>query len=187
MNISEAAEKSGLTAVTLRYYERIGLIPPVTRGNGGVRLYKESDLGWIDFIKCMRNAGLSIESLDRIHRFVRSGKGNRRCQEGNPDRRTEKNGRTLQRTRKNTGNTEQENRTLRAGPFLSTARTTKRSDFDLHTLQTTIIDKVNSPADVKTLNLVEMEQLAGEIRSSCIEQSQPGQRPRRTELWVSPN
>lgn len=63
MNISEAAEKSGLTAVTLRYYERIGLIPPVTRGNGGVRLYKESDLGWIDFIKCMRNAGLSIESL----------------------------------------------------------------------------------------------------------------------------
>lgn len=63
MNISEAAEKSGLTAVTLRYYERIGLIPPVTRGNGGVRLYKESDLGWIDFIKCIRNAGLSIESL----------------------------------------------------------------------------------------------------------------------------
>lgn len=63
MNISEAAEKSGLTAVTLRYYERIGLIPPVTRGKGGVRLYTESDLGWIDFIKCMRNAGLSIESL----------------------------------------------------------------------------------------------------------------------------
>ena len=63
MNISEAAEKSGLTAVTLRYYERIGLIPPVTRGNGGVRLYQESDLGWINFIKCMRNAGLSIESL----------------------------------------------------------------------------------------------------------------------------
>ena len=63
MNISEAVEKSGLTAVTLRYYERIGLIPPVTRGKGGVRLYTESDLGWIDFIKCMRNAGLSIESL----------------------------------------------------------------------------------------------------------------------------
>ena len=63
MNISEAAEKSGLTAVTLRYYERIGLIPPFTRGNGGVRLYQESDLGWINFIKCMRNAGLSIESL----------------------------------------------------------------------------------------------------------------------------
>jgi DNA-binding transcriptional MerR regulator len=80
MNISEAAEKSGLTAVTLRYYERIGLIPPVTRGNGGVRLYKESDLGWIDFIKCMRNAGLSIECVlqdlstqyckEKVHTFA---------------------------------------------------------------------------------------------------------------------
>ena len=48
---------------------------------------------------------------------------------------------------------------------MRTAHTTKRSDFDLNTLQTTIIDKVNSPADVKTLNLVEMEQLAGEIRT----------------------
>ena len=74
MNISEAAEKSGLTAVTLRYYERIGLIPPVTRGNGGVRLYKESDLGWIDFIKCMRNAGLSIESLIEYTTLFDQGK-----------------------------------------------------------------------------------------------------------------
>ena len=74
MNISEAAEKSGLTAVTLRYYERIGLIPPVTRGNGGVRLYQESDLGWIDFIKCMRNAGLSIESLIEYTTLFDQGK-----------------------------------------------------------------------------------------------------------------
>ena len=74
MNISEAAEKSGLTAVTLRYYERIGLIPPVTRGNGGVRLYKESALGWIDFIKCMRNAGLSIESLIEYTTLFDQGK-----------------------------------------------------------------------------------------------------------------
>ena len=73
MNISEAAEKSGLTAVTLRYYERIGLIPPVTRGNGGVRLYKESDLGWIDFIKCMRSAGMSVESLIEYTTLFRNG------------------------------------------------------------------------------------------------------------------
>lgn len=63
MNISEAAAKSELTPVTLRYYERIGLIPPVKRKKGGVRDYQEEDLGWIDFIKCMRSAGLSIESL----------------------------------------------------------------------------------------------------------------------------
>ena len=74
MNISEAAEKSGLTAVTLRYYERIGLIPPVKRGNGGVRLYEKSDLGWIDFIKCMRNAGLSIESLIEYTTLFDQGK-----------------------------------------------------------------------------------------------------------------
>lgn len=74
MNISEAAALSGLTAVTLRYYERIGLIPPVTRGNGGVRLYEESDLGWINFVKCMRNAGLSIESLIEYNALYASGK-----------------------------------------------------------------------------------------------------------------
>lgn len=63
MNISEAAKISELTPATLRYYERIGLIPPVKRKNGGVRDYGETDLNWIDFIKCMRSAGLSIESL----------------------------------------------------------------------------------------------------------------------------
>ncbi len=63
MNISEAARISELTPVTLRYYERIGLIPPVKRKNGGVRDYGEDDLTWIDFIKCMRTVGLSIESL----------------------------------------------------------------------------------------------------------------------------
>lgn len=63
MNISEAAEKVGLTPVTLRYYERVGLIPPIKRKNGGVRVYSDDDLQWLDFIKCMRSAGLSVESL----------------------------------------------------------------------------------------------------------------------------
>lgn len=48
---------------------------------------------------------------------------------------------------------------------MRTALTNKRSAKHFQTLQTTIIDKVNSPSDVKELNLVEMEQLAGEIRS----------------------
>ena len=63
MNISEAAKITGLTAATLRYYESEGLIPPVTRKNGGVRDYQQDDLGWIDFIKCMRSAGMSVDSL----------------------------------------------------------------------------------------------------------------------------
>lgn len=63
MNISEAAKLMGVTAVTLRYYERVGLIPPVTRKNGGVRDFQQEDLNWIEFIKCMRSSGLSVESL----------------------------------------------------------------------------------------------------------------------------
>lgn len=63
MNISEVSEKYGLSADTLRYYERIGLIPLVHRTRGGIRSYNEEDLKWIDFVKCMRSAGLPIEVL----------------------------------------------------------------------------------------------------------------------------
>ncbi|MPN04683.1 HTH-type transcriptional regulator AdhR [bioreactor metagenome] len=74
MNISEAAKISGLTAATLRYYESKGLIPPVTRKNGGVRDYQQDDLGWIDFIKCMRSSGMSVESLIEYTTLFRNGK-----------------------------------------------------------------------------------------------------------------
>jgi DNA-binding transcriptional MerR regulator len=63
MTITEAGEKYGLTPDTLRYYERIGLIPPVNRKRGGVRDYTEEDCRWVEFAKCMRAAGLSIEVL----------------------------------------------------------------------------------------------------------------------------
>ena len=63
MNITKVAKQFGLTASTLRYYERVGLIPQVDRKESGIRNYDEEDIKWIDFIKCMRNAGLTIESL----------------------------------------------------------------------------------------------------------------------------
>ncbi|MBS7576627.1 MULTISPECIES: MerR family transcriptional regulator [unclassified Enterococcus] len=63
MNISKVADLMDLTPVTLRYYERVGLIPPVNRKNGGVRDYQDEDLNWVEFIKCMRNSGLSVEAL----------------------------------------------------------------------------------------------------------------------------
>lgn len=63
MTISEVSEKYDLSPDTLRYYERIGLIPPVTRKSSGVRDYNEEDLRWVGFIKCMRSAGLPIEQL----------------------------------------------------------------------------------------------------------------------------
>lgn len=73
MNISEAVKITGLTAATLRYYESEGLNPPVNRKNGGVRDYQKDDLGWIDFIKCMRSAGMSVESLIEYTTLFRNG------------------------------------------------------------------------------------------------------------------
>ncbi len=63
MTISEVSEQYGLSADTLRYYERIGLIPPVNRTSGGVRDYLEEDCRWVNFVKCMRSAGLAIEVI----------------------------------------------------------------------------------------------------------------------------
>lgn len=63
MRIAEVSEKFDLTQDTLRYYERIGLIPSVDRNKSGIRDYTEEDCRWIEFIKCMRNAGLTIEVL----------------------------------------------------------------------------------------------------------------------------
>ncbi|AEE97911.1 MerR family transcriptional regulator [Mahella australiensis] len=63
MKIAEVSERCGLSPDTLRYYERIGLIPAVNRDSRGIRDYTEEDCRWIEFIKCMRNAGLPIEVL----------------------------------------------------------------------------------------------------------------------------
>lgn len=63
MNIKKAAEMFDLTPDTLRYYERVGVIPPVQRNNSGYREYLTSDLNWIYLAKSLRNAGVSVESL----------------------------------------------------------------------------------------------------------------------------
>lgn len=63
MTITEVSQKYELSADTLRYYERIGLIPPVPRNSSGIRDYTQEDCNWVQFIKCMRGAGLSIEIL----------------------------------------------------------------------------------------------------------------------------
>lgn len=63
MTITEVSKKYGLTPDTLRYYERIGLIPRVSRTSGGVRNYQEQDCLWVEYIKCMRSAGVSVETL----------------------------------------------------------------------------------------------------------------------------
>ena len=63
MTISEVSNKYNLSAETLRYYERVCVITPVNRNENGIRDYTEVNCNWVNFIKCMRDAGLSIESL----------------------------------------------------------------------------------------------------------------------------
>jgi len=73
MKISEVSEQFGISLDTLRYYERIGLIPPVNRNGSGIRDYSELDVRRVEFIKCMRSAGLPIEVLIEYFKLVQQG------------------------------------------------------------------------------------------------------------------
>lgn len=73
MTIAEVSKQYGLSQDTLRYYERVGMIPPVTRTAGGIRDYQEEDLGWAELAKCMRSAGLPVESLIEYVKLFREG------------------------------------------------------------------------------------------------------------------
>ena len=77
MTIAEMGEKCSLSTDTLRYYERIGLIPPILRTKGGIRDYNEEDYQWIDFIKCMRSAGIPVETLIEYVALFQNGKDSR--------------------------------------------------------------------------------------------------------------
>lgn len=68
---AEAAERSGFTLDTLRYYEREGILPRVARTAGGHRLYTEADLGTLGFLKCLRDTGMPIEKLRRYGELCR--------------------------------------------------------------------------------------------------------------------
>ena len=63
MTIAEVSKQYDISADTLRYYERIGLIPPVPRSKSGIRDYDEASCGWVELMKCMRAAGVQIEAL----------------------------------------------------------------------------------------------------------------------------
>lgn len=63
MTIKEVSEKYAISQDTLRYYERVGMIPPVTRTKGGIRDYSEDDLKWLELALCMRSAGLPVEAM----------------------------------------------------------------------------------------------------------------------------
>ncbi|MCM0761070.1 MerR family transcriptional regulator [Sporomusa sphaeroides DSM 2875] len=73
MTITEVSQKYDMSQDTLRYYERIGLIPRVNRNKSGIRDYTEEDCGWVEFIKCMRGAGLSVDVLIEYVRLYLEG------------------------------------------------------------------------------------------------------------------
>lgn len=73
MTIKEVSEKFNISQDTLRYYERVGMIPPVTRTSGGIRDYQESDLGWVELAICMRSAGLPVEALIEYVKLTQEG------------------------------------------------------------------------------------------------------------------
>ncbi|MDK9712029.1 MerR family transcriptional regulator [Acidaminobacter sp.] len=73
MTISEVSEKYGLSADTLRYYERVGMIPPVNRTPSGLRDFTELDCRWVELAKCMRSAGLPVEVMIEYVKLVQQG------------------------------------------------------------------------------------------------------------------
>ena len=75
MKIAEVSERYSISLDTLRYYERIGLLPPVNRSKTGIRDYGEIDLKRVEFIRCMRSAGLPIEVLVEYVGLAQQGDG----------------------------------------------------------------------------------------------------------------
>lgn len=63
MTIKEAAERTGLSIDNLRYYERIGLIPPIPRNKSGIRDYNERAIHWVEFVLKFKQAGASLEAI----------------------------------------------------------------------------------------------------------------------------
>lgn len=73
LTIQEVAQATGLSAHTLRYYERIGLIHPINREENTRRCYTEDDLGWIDFLLKLRATGMSIRDMQKYAELQRRG------------------------------------------------------------------------------------------------------------------
>ena len=75
MKIAEVSKKYNLTEDTIRYYEKIGLIPRVPRTKSGIREFDDESCRWVEFIKCMRNSGMTIEVLTEYVNLYKQGEG----------------------------------------------------------------------------------------------------------------
>ncbi len=73
LTIQEVAQATGLSAHTLRYYERVGLIHPIGREGNSHRRYTPDDVGWIDFLTKLRATGMSIKDMQKYAALQRQG------------------------------------------------------------------------------------------------------------------
>ena len=73
LTIDEVAKRTGLTAYTLRYYERIGLIAPIGRAPGGQRRYAASDMAWIEFLLRLRTTDMPIGKMQTFAKLRGAG------------------------------------------------------------------------------------------------------------------
>lgn len=73
LTIQQVADETGLSAHTLRYYERIGLIHPINREKNTHRRYTRNDVGWVDFLNKLRATGMSIQQMQAYAAFQRQG------------------------------------------------------------------------------------------------------------------
>lgn len=72
-SIDQVAKRTGLTAYTLRYYERIGLLAPVARAAGGQRVYAPSDMAWLEFLLRLRTTHMSIGKMQKFAKLRSDG------------------------------------------------------------------------------------------------------------------
>ena len=78
MNIKKVSEITDVSADTIRYYERIGLLPRIIRTNSGVRDFTEREIGILEFVRCFRKAGMSVEALIEYISLLEEGEGTER-------------------------------------------------------------------------------------------------------------
>lgn len=73
--VGEMAKRMGVAASTLRYYDKEGLLPFVERSPGGIRLFRETDVEWLNVIGCLKSAGMSIGDIREYIRLAMQGDG----------------------------------------------------------------------------------------------------------------
>lgn len=72
-SIGQVAKKTGLSAHTLRYYEKEGLLPFIRKNNGSVRIFSDNDLGWLEMIDCLKATGMPLKDIKQYIDWFRQG------------------------------------------------------------------------------------------------------------------